>query len=114
MAVIYRLLLGSVKDVKIKDATIKNWDNNNQLLLWPSLFKIGKLKLSTSGDHKYLKAYANPAQLNHVTVLLLIPALTNQTDRVENTNKIGKPDEKPKQSIFKGFSWKNINIFFFN
>ena len=28
-----------------------------------------------------------------MTVLRLIPALTNQTERVENTNNIGNPDE---------------------
>ena len=58
----------------------------------------------------YLKAYAKPAQLNKVTVLLSIPAFTNQTDRVENTSKIGSPDEKPKQIIFNGFSFKKIFI----
>ena len=47
-------------------------------------------------------------------MLLSIPALTSQTDKVEKTNKIGKPDEKPKQKIFKHFLFKNINQSFFN
>jgi len=70
------------------------------------------LKLSTSGDHKYLKAYANPAQLNNVTVLLLTPALCSQTDIVEKTNKIGSPDENPRNNNFKTFFSKKIDIFF--
>ena len=57
-------------------------------------------------------AYANPAQLNNVTVLLLIPALTSQTERVEKTSNIGSPDENPKQIIFKGFFSKKILILF--
>tara|TARA_B110000003_G_scaffold112666_1_gene115305 strand:- start:244 stop:444 length:201 start_codon:yes stop_codon:yes gene_type:complete len=61
----------------------------------------GILKLSTIGDHRYLKAYAKPAQLKRVTVLLFIPALTNQTDKVENTKSIGKPDENPKNNILR-------------
>ena len=69
--------------------------------------------MSTSGDHKNLKAYAKPAQLNSVTVLLSTPALVNQTDKVENTKSIGKPDEKPNIIIFKGFSVKkNKNLLF--
>ena len=51
------------------------------------------LTLSTKGDHKNLKAYANPAQLKRVTVLLSIPALVNHTDKVEKTKSIGNPDE---------------------
>ena len=71
------------------------------------------LTLSTSGDHKNLKAYAKPAQLKSVTVLLSTPALVNQTDKVENTKSIGKPDEKPNIIIFKGFSVKkNKNLLF--
>ena len=73
---------------------------------------LGILKLSTSGDHKYLKAYANPAQLNNVTVLLSIPALWSQTDRVEKTSKIGSPDENPKNNNFKTFFSKNTDILF--
>tara|TARA_B100001989_G_C24463513_1_gene425417 strand:- start:786 stop:953 length:168 start_codon:yes stop_codon:yes gene_type:complete len=53
-----------------------------------------------------LKAYAKPAQLNKVIVLLSMPALDNQTDRVEKTNNIGNPEEKPNKSIFNGFSLK--------
>ena len=69
--------------------------------------------LSTSGDHKNLKAYANPAQLKSVTVLLSTPALVNQTERVENTKSIGNPEEKPNIIIFKGFSVKkNKNLLF--
>ena len=33
-------------------------------------------------------------------------ALVNQTDRVEKTNNIGKPEEKPNKSIFNDFSLK--------
>ena len=75
--------------------------------------KKGILTLSTKGDHKNLKAYANPAQLKSVTVLLSIPALVSQTDKVENTKSIGNPEEKPNISIFKGLSVKkNKNLFF--
>jgi len=35
-----------------------------------------------------------------VIVLLLIPALNSQTDKVENTKSIGNPDENPKNNIF--------------
>ena len=74
--------------------------------------KKGILTLSTKGDHKNLKAYANPAQLKSVTVLLSIPALVSQTDKVENTKSIGNPEEKPNISIFKGLSVKkNKNLF---
>jgi hypothetical protein len=76
--------------------------------------KIGKLNLSIIGDHRYLNAYANPAQLNKVTVLLSIPAFINHTDKVEKTNKIGRPEEKPKHIILRGFSFKKILMSFIN
>ena len=95
-----------MNEVSIKDKIIKSWTNKSQLLLWPNFLKIGKLNLSIIGDHKYLNAYAKPAQLNKVIVLLSIPALDNQTDKVENTNNIGKPEEKPNKSIFNDFSLK--------
>ena len=77
------------------------------------LEKKGILTLSTKGDHKNLKAYANPAQLKSVTVLLSIPALVSHTDKVENTKSIGNPDEKPNIIILSGFSVKkNVNFFF--
>ena len=72
------------------------------------------LTLSTKGDHKNLKAYANPAQLKRVTVLLSIPALVNHTDKVEKTKSIGNPDEKPSIIIFNGFSVKKNKKFLFN
>ena len=78
----------------------------DRLLLCPIPEKKGMLTLSTKGDHKNLKAYAKPAQLNSVTVLLSTPALVNQTDKVENTNNIGNPEEKPNKSIFNDFSLK--------
>ena len=53
-----------------------------------------------------MKAYAKPDQLNKVTVLLLIPALTSHTERVEKTRRIGRPDENPRHNIFNGFSFK--------
>ena len=87
-------------------------EKSSQLLRCPNFLKNGILKLSTSGDHKYLKAYANPAQLNNVTVLLLIPALCSQTDRVEKTNKIGNPEENPKNNNFKTFFSKKMEILF--
>jgi len=65
-------------------------------------------------DHKNLKAYANPAQLKRVTVLLSIPALVNHTDKVEKTKSIGNPDEKPSIIIFNGFSVKKNKKFLFN
>ena len=49
-----------------------------------------------------------------MTVLLSIPALVNQTDKVENTRSIGKPDEKPNIIIFNGFSEKKNRKFLFN
>ena len=73
---------------------------SNHPLLCPNLSKKGIPKLSTIGDHKYLNAYAKPTQLKSVTVLLLIPALNSQTDKVENTKSIGNHDENPKNNIF--------------
>ena len=64
--------------------------------------------LSTKGDHKNLNAYANPAQLNNVIVLLLIPALTSQTDRVEKTKRIGRPEENPRQNMPNIFFLKEV------
>ena len=72
------------------------------------------LTLSTKGDHKNLKAYANPAQLKSVTVLLSIPALVSHTDNVEKTKSIGSPDENPSIIIFNGFSVKKNKKFLFN
>ena len=89
-----------------KDRIIKIWTNKSQLRLCPNFLKIGKLNLSIIGAHKYLNAYAKPAQLNKVIVLLSIPALDNQTDKVENTNNIGNPEEKPNKNIFNDFSLK--------
>ena len=89
-----------------KDRIIKICTNNSQLRLCPNFLKIGKLNLSIIGDQRYLKAYAKPAQLKRVIVLLSIPALDNQTDKVENTNNIGNPEEKPNKSIFNDFSLK--------
>ena len=103
---------GSVNAVATKLNIIIICEKSSQLLRCPSFSKNGILKLSTRGDHKYLKAYANPAQLNNVTVLLLMPALWSQTDRVEKTNKIGSPDENPKNNNFKTFFSKKIDIFF--
>ena len=40
-------------------------------------------------------------KIKRVTVLLSIPALANQTDKVENTKSIGKPDENPKNNILR-------------
>ena len=99
--------------MSINEKMINNCVKSNQLLLCPILEKKGMLTLSTKGDHKNLKAYANPAQLKSVTVLLSIPALVNHTDKVENTKSIGNPEEKPNIIIFKGFSVKkNKNLLF--
>ena len=49
-----------------------------------------------------------------MTVLLSIPALVNQTDKVEKTSSIGKPDEKPNIIIFSGFSEKKNKKCLFN
>ncbi len=104
---------GSDDEVAINDIIIINWEKNNQLLLCPNFSKNGILKLSTIGDHKYLNAYAKPTQLNNVTVLLLIPALNNQTDKVEKIKRIGSPEENPKSSIFNVFFLKKTKIFLF-
>ena len=45
-------------------------------------------------------------------VLLLTPAFTNQTDRVEKTRRIGSPEEKPKKSILKDLIFRKIFIKF--
>ena len=46
-------------------------------------------------------------------MLLSTPALVNQTDKVEKTKSIGKPEEKPNIIIFKGLSVKkNKNLLF--
>jgi hypothetical protein len=45
-----------------------------------------------------------------VMVLLLTPALTNQTDRVENTRRIGSPEEKPNKNILKDLILRKIFI----
>ena len=89
------------------------WENNNHVFLCPN-FPKGNLKLSTRGDQINLKEYAKAAQLNIVIVLRSIPALTNQTDKVEKTNRIGKPDENPKKNIFKHLLFKKIDKSFFN
>ena len=99
--------------MSINEKIINSWVKSSQLLLCPMLEKKGILTLSTKGDHKNLKAYANPAQLKSVTVLLSIPALVSHTDNVENTKSIGNPDEKPNIIILSGFSVKkNVNFFF--
>ena len=99
--------------MRINEKIINSWVKSSQLLLCPMLEKKGILTLSTKGDHKNLKAYANPAQLKSVTVLLSIPALVSHTDKVENTKSIGNPDEKPNIIILSGFSVKkNVNFFF--
>ena len=100
--------------MRINEKIINNCVKSNQLLLCPILEKKGMLTLSTKGDHKNLKAYANPAQLKRVTVLLSIPALVNHTDKVEKTKSIGNPDEKPSIIIFNGFSVKKNKKFLFN
>ena len=105
-AVAYRFFCGSVNEVSIKDKIIKIWTNKSQLRLWPNFLNTGRLNLSIIGDQRYLKAYAKPAQLKRVIVLLSTPALDNQTDKVENTNNIGNPEEKPNKSIFNDFSLK--------
>ena len=107
-------LLGSVKATIIIKIIIINCEEISQLFLCPNLLEKGKLKLSTIGDHKYLKAYAKPAQLNRVTVLRSIPALMSHTDKVENTSKMGNPEENPRQKIFKHFPLKNIDKLFLN
>ena len=43
-------------------------------------------------------------------VLLLTPAFTNQTDRVENTRRIGSPEEKPNKSILNDLIFRKIFI----
>ena len=91
---------GSVIEVKINEIMIINCVKSNHPLLCPNFSKKGIPKLSTIGDHRYLNAYAKPTQLKRVTVLLLIPALNSQTDKVENTKSIGNPDENPKNNIF--------------
>ena len=48
------------------------------------------------GSPKDLKIYAGPAQLNIVIVLLSIPADLSHKDKVENINKIGRPEENLK------------------
>ena len=106
IAVVNRFFCGSLNEVSNKDRIIKIWTNKSQLRLCPNFWNIGKLNLSIIGDQRYLKAYAKPAQLNKVIVLLSMPALDNQTDRVEKTNNIGNPEEKPNKSIFNGFSLK--------
>tara|TARA_Y100000996_G_C22188901_1_gene506095 strand:+ start:79 stop:237 length:159 start_codon:yes stop_codon:yes gene_type:complete len=41
-------------------------------------------------------------------VLLLTPALTSQTDKVENTKSIGSPDENPNKNILMDLILRNI------
>ena len=41
-------------------------------------------------------------------VLLLTPAFTNQTDRVEKTRRIGSPEEKPKKAKNKAKKRKTV------
>ncbi len=48
-----------------------------------------------------------------MTVDRLTPALTSQTERVEKTKSIGKPDEKPKKNNMIDFLSKNNDKFFF-
>ena len=74
------------------------------------IFLNGNLKLSIIGDHINLNEYAKAAQLNIVIVLLLTSALTNQTDKVENTSSIGRPEEKPNKSILIDLALRKIFI----
>ena len=46
-------------------------------------------------------------------MLLLTQAFTSHTDNDEKTNKIGSPDENPKNNIFKVFFSKKIDKFCF-
>ena len=64
--------------------------------------------MSTRGDHKYLKAYANPAQLNKVTVLLSIPAFTNHTDLAAMLNVEHAAIHNLSSAEFQ-FTVKNVN-----
>ena len=108
-AVKNKLFWGSVKAVNIKATMIKSCDKKSQLFLWPKSL-IGIFKLSITGDQINLNEYAKAAQLNIVIVLLLTPALTNQTDNVENTRRIGRPEEKPSKSILTDLIFRKIFI----
>ena len=98
IAVMTKNFDGSVNEINIKLKTIKIWENISHDFRWPK-FLNGSFKLSTNGDQINLNEYAKAAQLNIVTVLLLTPAFTNHTDKVEKTSSIGKPEEKPKRNI---------------
>ena len=111
-----RFCLGSVKATNTNEMIIRIWDIINQVFLCPNFLNRGIWYLSINGAQIYLKAYAKPAQLNKVTVLLLTPAFTSHTDKVEKINRIGKPEENPnnKYSLIMGadnlqnfHKWKN-------
>jgi len=102
-----REVFGSVKEIKINERIIINWDNSSQLRLCPNLPRIGNFKLSTIGVQINLKEYAKPTQLNKVIVALFTPALNNQTDSVEKIRRIGRPAAKPRNNILNDLGLKS-------
>jgi hypothetical protein len=59
----------------------------------------GNGNISIIGAQRNLKEYPKAAQLKKVTADLSTPASRNQTDKVENINKIGIPAENPRKSM---------------
>ena len=49
-----------------------------------------------------------------VHILIFLSYVLFATESVEKTKSIGRPEEKPKQIIFKGFFSKKMLIFFIN
>ena len=78
----------------------------SQLLRWPNNLLIkGKGIRSTTGAQNTLIEYIMPIQLKKRIVVRLTSESLDQADRVEKTNKKGRPAEKPKKNIptIRGF-----------
>ena len=107
IAVHSREVFGSVKEIKINERIIINWDNSSQLRLCPNFHSIGNFKLSTIGVQINLNEYAKPTQLNKVIVALFTTALNSQTDSVEKIRRIGGPAAKPSNNILNDAGFKS-------
>ena len=58
----------------------------------------GIFNRSAAGAQTHLKPYARVTQLKKPIVARSTPASRNHTDKLEKTNKIGNPAEKPKKN----------------
>ena len=80
-------------------ATKPTCTTRSQLRLLPiNRVRTGTSTLSAAGAQAHLKAYAKDTQLKKPIVARSTPASRSHTDKLENTNKIGKPEAKPRKN----------------